>query len=83
MNPQKMRCRHPTVAGDNGSVLIHQHRVGKTESLDAVGDLSNLVLGVSSWVAWIKLELIDWLVGDGQIAKRVVGHESLLVLSPT
>jgi hypothetical protein len=42
---------HPTMAGNDPTVLSDQNRIGEPELPNAVGDLSDLLLGMGSGIA--------------------------------
>lgn len=44
------------VAGDDPAVGVDQHRVGEAELANAIGDLPQLPVGMSAWVAGGRLE---------------------------
>ena len=56
LHVQQLGRGDTTMAGDNLTVFIDQHRIGEPELPDAVGNLSDLLLGVGARVALIGLE---------------------------
>jgi hypothetical protein len=59
------------MAGDHVAVAIDQDRDIEAESLDAVGDLSDLRPAVAPRVGRIQFEPVDTAVGDRQAERRV------------
>ena len=46
----------PTMAGNDLAFVRHQHRVREAEAFDAVGDLSDLFLGVCARIARVRFQ---------------------------
>jgi len=63
----------PAVSGDHIVVAIDQHRHVKAKSLDAVGDLPDLLLAVAPRVSRIRFELVDRPV-DNRHPRRTAGR---------
>ena len=49
-HPKLAGCLHTAMSGEDGHLLVDQHRVGETEALDAVGDLADLFLRMGAGV---------------------------------
>ena len=49
----------PAMAGQDGAVLVDEHRVGEAECFEAFGDLLELPLRVGAGVCAKRLELRD------------------------
>jgi hypothetical protein len=58
----------PTMAGYDSVVRINQDWVSEAERADAIGDLSNLMLGMSSCVLWMRRKFLNLLGFGFQIA---------------
>jgi hypothetical protein len=48
----------PSVTGEQHTLLIDQHRRGKSDRLHAVGDLADLFLGMRTGIAWMQFDVI-------------------------
>jgi hypothetical protein len=46
-NTEFASCKQPAMSGDHFAVAIDQNRDNKAESLDTVGDLAYLLLGMA------------------------------------
>jgi hypothetical protein len=47
------------MTGEQSAVLIDQHRGGKANRLNAVGNLADLLLGVRTGVARMRLDVFE------------------------
>jgi hypothetical protein len=53
-------CRHDaTVAGDDPTILVDQHRIGESKLFDRCRDLGHLRVAVRTAVAYVRNELIN------------------------
>jgi hypothetical protein len=50
------------MASDDRVVSVHQDRARKTKSSDAIGDLTNLVFGMSTSIPWVWLQRRYWSI---------------------
>jgi hypothetical protein len=65
-----MARAHPAMSGQDHVLLVDQHRVGESESADAVGDLAHLLLRVGPGVSRPGLEGVGGKVGQRIVRMR-------------
>jgi hypothetical protein len=58
-DPQQLCGRHPTVAGEDLRLIVDEDGIAKAKSLDALGDLADLLVGVRARVTRIGSERFD------------------------
>ena len=69
-NAELAAGEQPAVPGDHVAVAIDQDRHVEAESLDAVGDLPDLLLAVPARVGRIRLQIFDPTINNPQINSR-------------
>jgi hypothetical protein len=64
------------MAGDDCVVPVDQDGIGKAKRLDAVGDLTDLVFGMSAGIVGVGFQFCDWQVTYRHF-RNACFHESL------
>ena len=59
LDAEQFRRCYAAVTGDDLSLVIDEHRIAKAKSLDAFGDLADLLFGMCSRIAPVRSELVS------------------------
>jgi len=68
------RSLNPTVAGDDTIPAVNQNGVGESEDANAIGDLPDLMHGMSPRVLWTRLKLIQLSINDVEHERFMRAH---------